>query len=491
MAEASQETIQSLIENSEKGLAQIEMSSSLILETRLAVVDSIKKQEQDNVVLVLLLTVLDTSLAENEVTYDMSASLDALLKAANDYTKRFYMQSLNLCFVEACQVFEGKDGDEYGLLTRLENQTKQLNQAGCQFIARHIIDDIQSFRSEYCDKELRDITRHYDDPIKMFEKIRKLDSIEFFANGVSQLMAIRMEVSVLSSYLLTLLTPAKKKSQSVVSTNQCGFDLKAVMNDTVFKAFKKRHLKEEIQRTLDKGQTTLDECYKLHSQCQAAVNFLEERNCKIPDEFLKMESLIRLRMEVLFLRYDVACSVWGYLNAVSDKERSQNLRLIHIIKQAALTHIYGYNDKKREKSLWAKIKAIEETNNEMLNTDNVEKSLKELTSNLAEDRSNSNMFAHYRYQQEFYIPARLEAFGKMVHYKELADSVKLLNVCKSLETFTTNLLSCIDKTQKEERRKQYQEWVAKIDDLVAKMGNDDRAKVALRPMYDLISRVHN
>ena len=283
------------------------MSLPLIMETRQAVIDAIRKQEGSNVVLDLMLAVFDTLLAESEVIYDLSASLDALLKATDDYTKRFYMQSLNLCFVEACQVFAGEEGDENGLLSRLEKLTKQLNQAGCQFIARHIIDDIQAFRKDYCDRELRNITRHYDDPIKMYEKQQKLDNIDFFAKGTSQLMAIRMEVTVLSSFLLSLLTPVKKEPQSVVSDKKCGFDIKGIVNDAIFNALKKRNLRDEVQRTLDKGQSSLDECYRLYNQCQAAVKYLKERNCQIPDEFRKMVSLIHLRMETLFMRYDVAC----------------------------------------------------------------------------------------------------------------------------------------------------------------------------------------
>lgn len=490
MAEASPESIQRLIENSEKGLVQIELSLPLILETRQAVLEAIKKQEGSNVILELMLAVFDTLLAENEVIYDLSASLDALLKATDDYTKRFYMQSLNLCFVEACQLFAGEDGDENGLLTRLEKLTKQLNQAGCQFIAGHIIEDIKEFRKVYCDRELRNITRHYDEPIKMYEKIQGLDSIEFFAKGTSQLMAIRMEVTVLSFFLLTLLAPVRKETPSVVSNKKCGFDIKGLVNDAVFNALKKRNLKDEVQRTLDKGQASLNECYGMYNQCVAASKFLESRNCPIPDEFNKMVSLIQLRVEALFMRYDIACSVWGYLNASTDKERSQNLRLIHIIKQAALTHIYGYTEKVREKSLWAAIKKIEESSSEKLDTSSVEKKLKELTGNLNEDKENSQIFAHYRYKQDFYIPARLEAFNKMEHHKELMETLTLLNICKALDGYTIGLLFCINDTHKKKNQKQHDEWMGLIDGLVSKSGDDERVKEALKPMRDLIDTVY-
>lgn len=490
MADASPETIQRLITNSEKGLASIELSLPFLLETRQAVLVAIRKQEERKVVLDLMLAVLDTVLAENEVMYDLSASLDALLKATDDYTKRFYMQSLNLCFVEACQLFVGEDGDENGLLTRLEGLIKQLNQAGCQFIARHIVGDIQAFRKVYCDRDLRNITRHYDDPIKMYDTQQKLVNIDFFVKGTSQLMAIRMEISVLSSFLLSLLAPSKKEPQGVGTNKKCDYDIRGIVNDAIFNSFKKRNFKDEVQRTLVKGQPSLDGCYRLYNQCQETEKFLEERNFQIPDDFKKMVLLIQLRMEVLFLRYDVACSVWGYLNASTDKERSQNLRLVHITKQAALTHIYGYTENVREKSLWTAIKRIEESDSENLNTDAVEKMLVELTGNLNEDKVNSQIFAHYRYKQDFYIPARLEAFNKMKHHKELVDTMRLLKICKVLEGYTAGLLFCIDDTRKKRMQKQYDEWKGMIDGLVFKAGNDESAKESVKPLMDLIDLLY-
>lgn len=185
MADASPDSILHLIENSEKGLAQIEMSLPAILEARQTVLEAIEKLENRNVVLELILAVLDSLLAENEVIYDISALSNALLRATDDYTKRYYMQMLNLCFCEACQLFVGEKSDKNGLLSRMENLTGELNQAGCQFIVKHIVDDIKAFKEEYTDRELRNITRHYDDPIKMYERQRELTDIDYFAKGVS------------------------------------------------------------------------------------------------------------------------------------------------------------------------------------------------------------------------------------------------------------------------------------------------------------------
>lgn len=490
MADASPDSIQRLIKNSEKGLARIETSSQVVLKVRQDVLEAIDKQRDRNVILELTLVILDSLLAENEVIYDLSASLNALLRATDDYTKRYYMQVLNLCFYEACQLFVGEKNDEYGLLNRLENLTKELNQAGCQFIAKHIIEDIQDFKEGYTDKELRNFTRHYDNPIKMYEKQQGLSNIDYFARGVSQLMAIRMEVSVVTSFLLNLIAPVDKEQQKANTPSKRDFALIEMFNGAIYKAFKEKNLAENVQQVLSKGQKTLDDCYRLYGNCRKAKSFLEERNLPIPEEFRKLESLILLRMEVIYLRYDIACSIWGYLNASSDKERSLNLRLIYITKQAALTHIYGYHKNVRENSLWARVKDIQEAGDNILNTDKLEESLRELTKDLAVDRVNSNIFAHYRYKQDFYIPARLEAFDNLAHYKELDDSLKLINVCKSLEDYSMQLLHCINEAKNEERKKQHNEWIVKLDSLAEKIGNDKSARGSLKAMRELVDQIY-
>lgn len=486
--EASPETIQRLIDNSEKGLAQIELSSPIVLETRQTLEGLLKKQGDNNAVQVLLLGVLDTLLAEDEVIYDLSASLDALLKANDDYTKRYFMQSMNLCFVESCQVFVGQEGDINGLLQRLESQCGQLNLVGCQLLINHIIDDIQTFRKKYANKTLRNVTRHYDHPIKIYEEVHKLDNIDFFAKGASQLMAIRMEISVISSYLLNLLAPKNRVSPRNVSPQKNG--VIQMVNEVVIEKLVDKDFKGELQKVLRRGQQTVDDCFRQYNSCRKATALLKKRGLNVPDVFEKMKSLIFLRMEALFLRYDVACSVWGYINASSDRERSQNLRLIHITKQAALTYIYGYTENKRKNSLWSKIKSVDETGTERLDTEGVEKTLEELTRDLAADNQKSRMYAHYRYKEIFYIPDRLDAFEKMLHAKELEESQRLLNVCKSLEKYTFELLRCLYDNQEQERRRQYDEWMDKIDQLAAPMGKDEKIKDALKPMRELIELVY-
>ena len=78
----------------------------------------------------------------------------------------------------------------------------------------------------------------------------------------------------------------------------------------------------------------------------------------------------------------------------------------------------------------------------------------------------------------------------MVHYKELTDAVKLLNVCKTLEGYTIRLPSCIDERQKQKTKQKHDEWLGMIEDLAAKMGNDENAQKTMESLRSLVDMLY-
>ena len=483
--EATRATIQKLISSSEKTLAEIELSLPLTMELRKTVFDTCQCQEEKPLGMALLSLTLDTILAEHEVTYDLSASLNGMMRAEDDYTRKFFMQMMNLCFWEAFEVFVGSDNE--GLLKKMEGLTQEMHLAGCELLAKHIISDIMNFRKSYADRELRNITRHYDSPIVIHQKLYGLNDMDKISKGASQLMAIRMEISVVSSYLLKLLVKDVEGLSIGVPGAQI-YDVIERVNDTVFEKFSREEMKISLKGVLSMGQQVMDGNYSLFMKCEKARTYLAG-GCKVPDLLKKLEALIKLRMEAQYLQYDMACAVWGYVNSETDEERSQNLRLIHITKQAALTHIYGYNDKTRQQSLWTKIKEMKEANSEALDTEEIERLLEKLTKDLDGDNQQSRAFAHYRHKDNFYIPERLEALKKMLHHQELEEVMALFGISKKLVGYTEELLKSIKTAQDNESRRMLEKWTNKIDGLIARMENNKRAVETLKQLRNFIDRL--
>lgn len=74
----------------------------------------------------------------------------------------------------------------------------------------------------------------------------------------------------------------------------------------------------------------------------------------------------------------------------------------------------------------------------------------------------------------------------MLHYQELIESHKLLNVCNELEKFMIGMMFCMNEKQKQDWEIQHDEWMGKIDDLVAKAGGNKEIADALQLMRKLI-----
>lgn len=485
MALASKESIDRLIANSGKTLATLEGSYADVLSLRKAVEKAKEQTQENSVVLDLLAITADVILTSTEVSYDLSASLKSMLMAKDVYAKRFCMQSLNLCFCESVCCLVGSDGN--GLLTKLEASTKETSLTGCQFLTRHIINDIQLFADKFPNRNLRNITRHYSDPIRMYGEYQKLTDEDFFAKGVNELLAIIMEIHVVTSYVLSIMRLCQTETPSKVNSPAPSLDIQKLLNNAIFVAFEKRNVKDELNKTIQKGQSAVDECYGLYRKTQGAKAYLQGGKIEDVAIFGQLQSLVLLRMQAVYMKSDLACAVWSYLNAESDKERSQSLRMIHITKQAALTHLYGYNEKTRKESLWNRIKDIAETKDSRLDAESVESAFKELTKDLKTDSKQSRVFTHYRHKDELYLPARLDALKQMNHRQELEEVLQLFGLCNKIDTYLHQLLTTMNKTQDAKTKKQRDEYLKKIDDMAAMVGNDERAKHAFDAIKGFIN----
>ena len=152
-------------------------------------------------------------------------------------------------------------------------------------------------------------------------------------------------------------------------------------------------------------------------------------------------------------------------------DRSVCLHRIYMIETAALTHLYGYDDKHRQKSIWYKIKKIAEFTS-VPELKQIEQQLAEYTDTL--DSNRRNMYTHYQENGLSNISRRWLDFQKMDHVKELFRLLKLMGLCKDIYLYTLQLLSAMRKTQEKksvETRRQYNDMLSKIGDIGVKANN--------------------
>lgn len=60
------------------------------------------------------------------------------------------------------------------------------------------------------------------------------------------------------------------------------------------------------------------------------------------------------------MHYDLVCSMDTYLKASSNANAPSVFMRTYRIETSALSHLYGYNEKYKVKSIWNKIKSVPE-----------------------------------------------------------------------------------------------------------------------------------
>lgn len=110
------------------------------------------------------------------------------------------------------------------------------------------------------------------------------------------------------------------------------------------------------------------------------------------------------------MRSDLTCAMNSYLNASTMLDGSVCLHRIYMIETAALTHLYGYKEEYRQKSIWYKIKKIAEFT-AIQDSTQIEHRLSEHTAILNCNRR--NLYTHYWENGSSNISKRWQDFQKM------------------------------------------------------------------------------
>lgn len=169
------------------------------------------------------------------------------------------------------------------------------------------------------------------------------------------------------------------------------------------------------------------------------------------------------------MQYDLACSMNTYLKAVSNAERSISFMRAYRIEISALSHLYGYNDEYRGKSIWNKIRNIPEFKSIPLSKE-IEDELIALTSNF--NPSKRNLYTHYRESAKLNISERWQCANDMNHPKELMQMLRLVTLCKKINHFLVLLISSMNSTEKRKNDEMLNP-IRKIKELAQKNNQQD------------------
>lgn len=455
---ASKETINILINNAKSAISNSEhiLNNTELIKSRLSTFDGANYLQ-------LLFELLSGSLL---AVYEVCSDMKNMLSTDNVYVKRFHMQMINLSQYEWCKYLVGRDHG--GVIPILINH---LNDSHKDTIELESILQQLRLLGKKCDAGLRNITAHYDNPNTMYSKLVTLNDEDIYAKRVGDQLLVHDMILQYISPILQMITEilCTNNRECTYTRSVDKYSIIDIINKKVAEAF---HNKEKLDIVIT-GQIAnawenIESHKKNYTICEKAIEYLTDKQVDC-SRLTEIQALEELRWEVSFMQYDLACSMNSYLKADSNAERSICFMRAYRNEISALSHLYGYNDEYREKSIWSKIRTVPEFKSIPLSKE-IEDELIALTSNF--DPNKRNLYTHYREDTKLNISERWQCANEMNHPEELMQMLRLVTLCKKINQFLVSLVSSMHLSEKQKNDEMLSP-IRKIKELAQKNNQQD------------------
>lgn len=447
---ASPQTLYSLKNNLKDSMAELEEILPVMVELRQRLLvmgtDDIDKRDT---LLSLLSKTHDLLMGSYFILHELVTSLRLLLDSTIPYEKRYHIQSINLCLYEAYSYFSGNKNN--GVWSLLKPMIFVLDDLKLNPYVEIVDRELAKLGTEFCDKQMRDSTAHFDQPIERYKSICIITEEDKYCKGISQILLIHSYFSSISMMIFSIIyqTIPEKTMQDVKREipKISAFDIKDFVEKSVAKKLASDERMDKVSgQSLTVISENIDSLYNDHLGCEGLKEFAVTHNTKLPTSISAINQLILLRMMVSFIRCDLTCAIRAYMNSESSIERSLHLRKVYLIEVSALTHLYGYNSKKKSESVWSQLMALYNDNSDN-ESELLQEKLEEQTNQL--DCARRNLYTHFREGDELNIVKRYEVYKELNQVAELKRSINLLHLCERIEYYTISVLSRIDKNQRQ------------------------------------------
>ena len=455
---ASKEIINILINNAKSAILDSEhiLRNTELIKSKLSTFDGATYMQ-------LLFELLSGSLL---AVYEVCSDMKNMLSTDNVYVKRFHMQMINLSQYEWCKYLVGRDHG--GVIPKLINH---LNESHKDTIELDSILQQLRLLGKKCDAGLRNITAHYDNPNTMYSKLVTLNDEDIYAKRVGDQLLVHDMILQYISPILQMITEilCTNNRECTYTRSVDKYSIIDIINKKVAEAFhNKEKLDIVIAGQIANAWENIESHKKNYTICEKAIEYLTDKQVDC-SRLTEIQALEELRWEVSFMQYDLACSMNSYLKADSNAERSICFMRAYRNEISALSHLYGYNDEYREKSIWSKIRTVPEFKSIPLSKE-IEDELIALTSNF--DPNKRNLYTHYREDTKLNISERWQCANEMNHPEELMQMLRLVTLCKKINQFLVSLVSSMHLSEKQKNDEMLSP-IRKIKELAQKNNQQD------------------
>ena len=455
----SKETIASLIQNSGKAIKELYIALKQDFAIRGALDESTPH---------IYSVTHDIQIGTRFILMDIGVSCRALFRTNYAYEKRFHLKNVLASISEGYKaIMNFGKSRKNALWNLLEEELSHIGNSDLTDSFKKIKLQLIEFGNKRIDKDIRDLTLHYGDAmIKVFEKTASLNSEEDTMKLLCEFWAILQDMLkftyTLDEYIQTN-TGLSKPNEAInvqLDVNHDHNVIKLLIDN-------KGKLEAAISTVLPKASSQLDDMANHYFRLQKIRKYIKEEAPCIIDfpELNNLETLANHELLIRFMALDLASVINAYLHSDSDIEASLNLRRIVVIKTSTLVHLYGYDDREQEKSVWKSIQSFIPSDDETLKAE--EQTIQDLLSKLVSDSEDKSLRASlvHLYDNKSHksnIKETLESVENIDPAKQTVEILLLMEIYKKMEAFTKKLMDTLAQNARLQKEASQKEMLDKI-----------------------------
>lgn len=383
------------------------------------------KKSSNNKKSSLLSHVRDMEIAVDFILIDLSVSIKAVSQVKGAYEGRFHIKNLLAILSEGYKLVYGfgnrRGKSIWGCLKKYISKYE-----GGKHLSRYneITSSLDGFGTTHINQDLRNLTLHYDD--NMMKVYQGTANIYSFDEACCNAMAFMNILKKMMEFGIDVCKGLKAEPMDVKEFQIPTYPL---YNDRLHGIFKKVIDKDGgLENNLKSFLTTnagksLD---RIAVTCKSIERIkAKAKELKIANDMPEMKDLYilsNLQMLMQFMELDLACVFYSWLISTSGIEGVMILRRITIIKVAVLSHLVGYEENEKQRSIWTLIKAMipPEDKSIVNEVEQIEEAFLKLVDN-ENDRRERNVYVHY-----------IEG-SKQIKLASIADSIENLDLFKTIK----------------------------------------------------------
>lgn len=456
---ASKETIASLIRNVGTTIEDLYIALKQDFAIRGALDESMPH---------LYFVTHDIQIGIRFILMDIGVSCRALFQTNYAYEKRFHLKNVLASISEGFKaIMNFGKSRKYALWNLLEEELIHIGNSDLNDGFKKIKLQLIEFGDKRIDKDIRDLTLHYDDAmIKVFDKTASLNSEEDTIKLLCEIWAILQDM-LKFTYTLDEYIQANTGLSKPTEANNVQLDVNHDHNVIKLLIDNQGQLESAISTVLPKATNQLDDMANHYFRLQKIRKYIkEEAPCiiEIP-ELNNLETLANHELLIRFMALDLASVLNAYLHSDSDIEASLNLRRVVVIKTSTLVHLYGYDDREQEKSVWKSIQGFIPSDDETLKAE--EQAIQNLLSKLIAGSDDKRLRASLVHlydngSHKSNIEETLESVEILDPARQTVEILLLMEIYKKMEAFTKKLMDRMAQNARQQKEASQKEMLDKI-----------------------------